>query len=122
MPLSTIEQVAIFRAVFRQPETGALCLALLREELLELEEAVVKDDKVEILDALCDLQYVLDGTFIHFGFAKVKDAAFAEVHRSNMSKLDENGKPILRDDGKILKSRNYTPPNLLQFVKQANHI
>lgn len=90
---------------------------LLLEELIELHYATTVKDKVQALDALCDLQYVLDGAFLALGFHKVKDDAMAEVHRSNMSKLGADGKPIYREDGKILKGPNYTPPNLAQFVK-----
>lgn len=90
---------------------------LLREELRELDDAIAANDQVEILDALTDLQYVLDGTYIAFGFDRVKYRAFAEVHRSNMSKLDADGKPVIRDDGKILKGPNFSPPNLLPFVQ-----
>ncbi len=93
-----------------------LRLSLLEEEIGELREAVEAGDMVEVLDALCDIQYVLDGAFLEFGLHSVKDAAFAEVQASNMSKLGEDGKPILREDGKILKGPNFRPPNLAQFL------
>lgn len=89
---------------------------LLLEELIELDLAMTQKDKTQVLDALCDLHYVLDGAFLALGFHNVKDAAMAEVHRSNMSKLGADGKPIYREDGKILKGPNYTAPNLEQFV------
>ena len=85
---------------------------LIAEEAQELIEAIGKGDQVEMLDALCDLQYVLDGMFLVLGLAGVKDAAMNEVHRSNMSKLDKNGHPIFREDGKIMKGENYSPPDL----------
>jgi NTP pyrophosphatase (non-canonical NTP hydrolase) len=91
-------------------------VSLLQEELRELAEAVYAKDRIEILDALTDLQYVLDGAYIAFGFDHVKQAAFEEVHRSNMSKLGADGKPIFREDGKVLKGPNYSPPNLAQFI------
>jgi len=91
-------------------------VSLLEEEIGELREAVEAGDMVEVLDALCDIQYVLDGAFLEFGLHSVKDAAFAEVQASNMSKLGEDGKPILREDGKILKGPNFRPPNLAQFL------
>ena len=91
---------------------------LLQEELDELKEALANGDVVETLDALTDLQYVLDGAFLSFGLHPVKHAAFAEVHRSNMSKLGRDGKPILREsDGKVLKGPDFTPPDLAQFIK-----
>jgi predicted HAD superfamily Cof-like phosphohydrolase len=90
--------------------------ALIREELIELEEALNSRDAVETFDALCDLQYVLDGAFLALGFHKYKDAGMAEVHRSNMSKLGKDGKPIYREDGKILKGPDYTPPALAKIL------
>jgi predicted HAD superfamily Cof-like phosphohydrolase len=89
---------------------------LLAEELNELCAAIAANDRVEILDALTDLQYVLDGTYIAFGLDGVKDVAFVEVHASNMSKVGEDGRPIIRADGKILKGPNFEPPRLAQFV------
>lgn len=99
-------------------DTGlcGLRVSLLDEELQELTEAMVSGDPVATLDALCDLQYVLDGAFLALGFHKVKDAAMQEIHRSNMSKLGSDGKPIKRGDGKILKGPNFTPPDLGQFI------
>jgi len=92
---------------------------LLQEELDELKEALADGDIVETLDALTDLQYVLDGAFLSLGLHDVKDISFAEVHRSNMSKLGEDGKPILREsDGKVLKGPNYFKPDLSQFIKK----
>lgn len=89
---------------------------LFNEELIEFVNGCYRENKIEVLDALCDLQVVLDGAFLALGFWKVKDAAIAEVMRSNMSKLGADGKPIYRHDGKILKGPNYTPPNLKQFI------
>jgi len=89
---------------------------LIEEELIELDEAILMEDQVKILDALSDLQYVLDGTYIAFGLDHVKQAAFEEVHRSNMAKLGPDGKPIIRSDGKILKPEGWQPPNLKQFI------
>jgi len=89
----------------------------LAEELDELKEALAAGDMVETLDALIDLQYVLDGAFLSFGLHGVKTAAFNEVHRSNMSKLGEDGKPIRREgDGKVMKGPNYFKPDMAQFV------
>ena len=91
---------------------------MLQEELDELKEALAHDDYVETLDALIDLQYVLDGAFLSFGMQDVKGVAFDEVHRSNMSKLGEDGKPIRREgDGKVMKGPNYFKPDMAQFIK-----
>lgn len=89
---------------------------LLQEELNELKDAMDVEDKVGVLDALTDLQYVLDGTYLSLGFWKLKNKAFREVQRSNMSKLGSDGKPIKRKDGKVLKGENFFKPNLKQFI------
>lgn len=91
-------------------------LDILEEEVRELREAVAAGDLVEVLDALCDIQYVLDGNFLEFGLHAQKAKAFAEVHASNMSKLGEDGQPVLREDGKVLKGPNFFRPNLAQFL------
>lgn len=95
-----------------------LRLTLLYEELFEVDEAIDKWDSENLLKELCDLQYVLDGTFLALGFAKYKDAAMLEVHRSNMSKLDKDGKPIYRKDGKVLKSVEYSPADMSKILKE----
>ena len=75
---------------------------------------ITQEVKEEILDAITDLIYVTIGTAIDFGFDL--EGAFEEVQRSNMSKLGEDGKPIFRKDGKILKGPNYKKPDLSSFV------
>ena len=98
-------------------KTQKLRINLLAEELDELKEALADNDPIETLDALIDLQYVLDGAFLSFGMQNVKQAAFEEVHRSNMSKLGEDGKPIRREsDGKVMKGPNYFKPDMTQFI------
>lgn len=92
-------------------------LAILEEEVRELRSAVEAGDIVEVLDALCDIQYVLDGNFLEFGLHKLKQAAFSEVHASNMSKLGADDQPILREDGKLLKGPNFFRPDLAQFLQ-----
>ena len=96
-------------------------LAILEEEVAELRAAVEAGDLVEVLHALCDIQYVLDGTFLEFGLHPVKEAAFAEVHASNMSKLGADGRPVLREDGKVLKGPNFRRPQLGPFVGAASN-
>ncbi len=84
------------------------------EEWDELCCAYEGEDLVAVADAICDLIYVLCGTAVSFGIPL--DECFAEVQRSNMSKLDSGGNPIVRDDGKILKGKNYTPPDLRSII------
>jgi predicted HAD superfamily Cof-like phosphohydrolase len=128
MSKSTLEQVQEFHETYGLPvkcspdvcdeKTNALRINLLAEELEELKEALAAGDPLETLDALIDLQYVLDGAFLSLGLHDVKTAAFNEVHRSNMSKLGEDGKPIRREsDGKVMKGPNYFKPDLAQFIK-----
>jgi predicted HAD superfamily Cof-like phosphohydrolase len=100
------------------PETRAqLRLAILEEEVAELRAAVEDGNLVEVIDALCDIQYVLDGTFLEFGLHSLKQAAMEEVHASNMSKLGANGKPVLREDGKVLKGPAFRRPDLARILK-----
>ena len=87
-----------------------LRIELIREELFELREAVIAGDLVAIADALGDLDYVVNGAAIEYGIDL--PAITAEIHRSNMTKLGPEGKPIYREDGKILKGEKYEPPRL----------
>lgn len=124
----TIDQVREFHEVYgshisknqdiQNKKVNELRVNLLKEEVNELEEKLEVGDATGVLDALTDIQYVLDGAYISLGFDKVKNPAFEEVHRSNMSKLGLDGKPIKREDGKILKGPNYTEPNLEQFIEK----
>ena len=133
MSKTTIDQVKEFHETYGLPvksspditdaKTNALRINLLQEELDELKEALADNDVVETLDALIDLQYVLDGAFLSFGLQDKKDIAFAEVHASNMSKLGVDGKPIRREsDGKVLKGPDYFKPDLIQFIKNGKTI
>lgn len=88
---------------------------LMKEENEEYLEACVKGDVIEIADALGDQLYILCGTILKHGMQNIIEDVFDEIHRSNMSKLGENGMPLLRDDGKILKGPGYTKPELKQF-------
>jgi len=92
-----------------------LRIELIEEELRELVVGVENKDLVEIADALTDLLYVVYGAGHSFGLDL--DACFAEVHRSNLSKLGEDGRPIKREDGKILKGPNYSPPDLKSIIE-----
>ena len=93
------------------------------EELEEYRAAVLHNhDIVEIADALTDMLYVLLGTFITHGLQDIAEQLFAEVHRSNMSKLDEQGKPIFREDGKVLKSDQFSDPNLRSIIAKIGPV
>lgn len=93
-----------------------LRVALLEEEVSEFVTAAEKGDLVGIADALADIIYVVYGTALTYGIDL--DAVFREVHRSNMSKLDIDGKPLIRDDGKVLKSERYFPPDIVSVLAQ----
>ena len=90
--------------------TRELRLELIQEELDELAQAVDDRDMIQIADALTDLLYVVYGTGHSFGIDL--DECFQEVHSSNMSKLGEDGRPIYREDGKVMKGPNYFEPDL----------
>lgn len=96
-----------------------LRLALIEEEYVEeLQPALEADDMVEVADALTDLLYVVYGAGHAFGIDL--DKCFEEVHRSNMSKLDEDGNPIFREDGKVLKGPNFFEPDLKTIIGVQN--
>jgi predicted HAD superfamily Cof-like phosphohydrolase len=85
------------------------------EELNEYHEACKNNDIVEISDAVVDMMYILYGMILSHGLSDVIFDMFEEVHKSNMSKL-ENGKVLRRNDGKIMKGSEYFRPNLKQFL------
>lgn len=95
-------------------ELVALRTALIEEELAELKDAMFRRDPIDIADAVADLLYVVYGTGIVFGTPV--NEVFAEVHRSNMSKLGEDGKPIYREDGKVLKGPNFRQPAIKTVI------
>lgn len=111
-----LDALAIFRDAAAQ-DVRALRLALITEELAELAQAADERDAESALDALCDLQYVLDGTVLAFGMDGVADEAFRRVHASNMSKLGDDGKPIRNEFGKVTKGPYYVPVSLGDLVK-----
>ena len=93
---------------------NTLRLSLIKEEFDELKDAIDKRDIKEVADALTDILYVTYGAGHAFGIDL--DKCFEEVQSSNMSKLDNNGKPIYNDKGKVMKGPNYFKPNLTKFV------
>jgi predicted HAD superfamily Cof-like phosphohydrolase len=96
------------------PDTATVQLRykLALEELQEFMDACQVEDPVKVFDALVDQLYILLGTAHVFGMADALKEGFKEVHRSNMTKLDENGKPVYREDGKVIKSHLYEKPDL----------
>ncbi|MDA8977387.1 nucleoside triphosphate pyrophosphohydrolase family protein [Pseudomonadales bacterium] len=122
--MSNYEKVKDFMNTFGQEvksdpdwagdDIADLRIELIAEELQELCEAVDQKDMAEIADALTDLLYVVYGAGAAYGIDL--DATFSEVHESNMSKLGEDGSPIYREDGKVLKGPNYWAPNMNKFV------
>lgn len=109
------EVVVQSKPSFPDDNTVELRVDLIEEELTELIVAIAEKDIVEVADALTDLLYVVYGAGHTFGIDL--DKTFAEVHRSNMSKLGEDGRPVRRADGKVLKGQNYSPPDLTKILE-----
>ena len=122
--MSNFSKVGIFMKTFGQEvknkpsfstdKINKLRLDLIKEELSELTEALKNKDLLEVADALTDILYVTYGAGHAFGINL--DQCFDEVQNSNMSKLDNNGKPIYNEDGKVMKGPNYFKPDLSKFV------
>ena len=122
--MSNFSKVGIFMKTFGQEvknkpsfstdKINKLRLDLIKEELSELTDAMNKRDLLEVADALTDILYVTYGAGHAFGIDL--DKCFDEVQNSNMSKLDENGKPIYNEKGKVMKGPNYFKPDLSKFV------
>ena len=122
--MSNFSKVGIFMKTFGQDvknkpsfstdKINKLRIDLIKEELNELQEAMKNNDLLEVADALTDILYVTYGAGHAFGIDL--DKCFDEVQNSNMSKLDENGKPIYNDSGKVMKGPNYFKPDLSKFI------
>jgi predicted HAD superfamily Cof-like phosphohydrolase len=91
---------------------------LIKEENEEYLEACKNKDIVEIADALGDQLYILFGTILRHGLQYKIEEVFDEIQRSNMSKLDEKGEPIFREDGKIMKSQLYFKPDIKKILEK----
>ena len=113
--MKTFGQEVKDKPSFSTDKINELRLSLIQEELNELKEAMNKKDLTEVADALTDLLYVTYGAGHAFGINL--DECFQEVQNSNMSKLDNNGKPIYNDKGKVMKGPNYFKPDLSKFIK-----
>ncbi|WP_422105370.1 hypothetical protein [Winogradskyella sp.] len=99
-------------------EKNMLRYKLMREENEEYLEAANNNDLVEVADALGDMLYILCGTIIEHGLQHKIEEVFEEIQRSNMSKLGEDGEPIYRDDGKVLKGPNYFKPHIKEILEK----
>ena len=123
--MSNFEKVKTFMETFGQEvknkpsfsseKINNLRFDLIKEELDEFKEALKKKDLLEVADALTYILYVTYGAGHAFGIDL--DKCFEEVQQSNMSKLDENGKPIYNNAGKVMKGPKYFKPDLSKFVK-----
>ncbi|MBK9177602.1 MAG: nucleoside triphosphate pyrophosphohydrolase family protein [Flavobacteriales bacterium] len=89
---------------------------LIREENEEYLDAAMKGDLVEVADALGDILYILCGTLLKHGLEHKIDQVFREIQRSNMSKLGADGKPIYREDGKVMKGPGYFKPDIAAIL------
>ena len=112
--MQTFGQEVKTKPSFSTDKINKLRLDLIKEELIELTEAMNNKDLLEVADALTDILYVTYGAGHAFGINL--DKCFEEVQNSNMSKLDENGKPIYNEHGKVMKGPNYFKPDLSKFV------
>ena len=123
--MSNFSKVGIFMKTFGQDvknkpsfsndKINKLRIDLIKEELNELQDAMKNNDLLEVADALTDILYVTYGAGHAFGIDL--DKCFNEVQNSNMSKLDENGKPIYNDAGKVMKGPHYFKPDLSKLLK-----
>jgi predicted HAD superfamily Cof-like phosphohydrolase len=127
-----IDHVAKFHEVFQignaEKPTAAVAQEiyelrhrLMHEENEEYLQAAKKGDLVEVADALGDMMYILCGTILKHGLQEIIEDVFEEIQRSNMSKLDHNGEPIVREDGKILKSERYFRPDIAGIFREKGH-
>ena len=123
--ISNFEKVGDFMEAFGQEvlcvptmpdfNLAALRLDLIEEEVQELRDGLGRSSLLEVADALTDILYVVYGAGHAFGIDL--DDCFHEVHRSNMTKLGEDGRPLYREDGKVMKGPNYEEPDLTPFVE-----
>ena len=112
--METFGQEVKTQPSFSTNKINSLRFDLIKEELEELKVAMESKDLLEVADALTDILYVVYGAGHAFGIDL--DKCFAEVQNSNMSKLDENGKPIYNESGKVMKGPKYFKPDLTKFI------
>ena len=112
--MKTFGQEVKTKPSFSSDKINKLRIDLIKEELDELQEAMKNNDLLEVADALTDILYVTYGAGHAFGIDL--DKCFDEVQNSNMSKLDENGKPIYNESGKVMKGPDYFAPDLKKII------
>ena len=112
--MKTFGQEVKTKPSFSTDKINKLRIDLIKEELGELTQAMNNKDLLEVADALTDILYVTYGAGHAFGIDL--DKCFEEVQNSNMSKLDDNGKPIYNEHGKVMKGPNYFKPDLKKFI------
>tara|TARA_Y100001970_G_scaffold272416_1_gene369113 strand:+ start:4142 stop:4513 length:372 start_codon:yes stop_codon:yes gene_type:complete len=113
--MKTFGQEVKSNSGFSTDKINLLRIKLIEEELQEFKKAIQENNLIEVADALTDILYVTYGAGHAFGIDL--DKCFDEVQKSNMSKLDDAGKPIYNDLGKVMKGPNYFKPNLSKFLK-----
>ena len=111
LPVEEIPTVSLPDALLK------LRFHLMKEENEEYLEAVQNGDLVEMADALGDMLYILCGTIITHGMQDLIEKVFDEIQKSNMSKLGADGKPLYREDGKVLKGPNYFKPDIAKVLE-----
>jgi predicted HAD superfamily Cof-like phosphohydrolase len=124
--IKQLKSVEEFHIKFKQTNGSSPCMIsekeaelrhkIMVEEVDEYMEAVKENDLIGIADALGDQLYILCGTILKHGMQDVIEKVFDEIHASNLSKLDENGEPVLREDGKIIKGPYYHPPDIMGII------
>ena len=127
-----LESVKEFHRTYNQPilstpqipslERCKLRYDLIAEELKEFKDAYEAGDIVEVADALSDLTYVVNGSYLEFGLGDLQEELFDEVQRSNMSKLDADGNVLYHPNGKVKKSDLFSEPDLKSIIDRLNNI
>lgn len=118
---------AIGHPVKEEPDLSDIPLsdlrdALIYEKTLELSVGLENQDVSEVIAALAELEVVIAGAWLSLGLIKYREAALTEVMRANMSKLGEDGKPIYRFDGKIMRGPNYSPPDMIKVITGVDNV
>ena len=116
--MKTFGQEVVEKPQWPQDQVKKLRLDLIQEELEELEDACEKGTLIDVADALTDILYVVYGAGHSFGIDL--DKCFAEVHQSNMSKLDTNGKPLYNKEGKVIKGPRFRIPDLEKVLYERD--
>ena len=113
--MKTFGQEVKSKSSLSSDKINSLRIGLIEEELEELKQAINQKNLIEVADALGDMLYILCGTIIEHGMQDIIEPVFDEIQKSNMSKLGEDGNPIFREDGKVMKGPNYFKPDFKKF-------